>query len=56
LWRRDREREHENLVVRLHAETATVARLQTENARLRQRVAELENLVGQLKTRLWAKR
>jgi hypothetical protein len=24
-----------------------------ENAALRQRVAELENLVGQLKTRLW---
>jgi hypothetical protein len=33
--------------------TATVARLQAETARLRQRVAELERLVGQLKGRLW---
>jgi hypothetical protein len=42
-WRRDRERKH----------AATVARLQAETARLRQRMAELENLVGQLKTRIW---
>jgi hypothetical protein len=32
---------------------ATVTRLQAENAALRQRVAELERLVGQLKRRLW---
>jgi hypothetical protein len=32
---------------------ATVARLHAENATLRQRVAELERLVGQLKRRLW---
>jgi hypothetical protein len=32
---------------------ATVARLHAENATLRQRVAELERLVGQLKCRLW---
>jgi hypothetical protein len=32
---------------------ATVARLHAENAALRQRVGELERLVGQLKPRLW---
>jgi hypothetical protein len=32
---------------------ATLARLHAENATLRQRVAELERLVGQLKRRLW---
>jgi hypothetical protein len=32
---------------------AEVARLQAENAALRQRVAKLERLVGQLKRRLW---
>jgi hypothetical protein len=32
---------------------ATVTRLQAQNAALRQRVAELERLVGQLKRRLW---
>jgi hypothetical protein len=33
--------------------TATLARLLAENAALRQRVGELERLVGQLKRRLW---
>jgi hypothetical protein len=32
---------------------AELARLHTENATLRQRVAELERLVGGLKRRLW---
>ena len=32
---------------------ATLARLHAENATLRQRVAELDRLVGQLKRRLW---
>jgi hypothetical protein len=35
------------------ATTTTLARLQTENVALRQRVGELERLVGQLKRRLW---
>jgi hypothetical protein len=38
---------------RVEATAATLARLHTENATLRQRVAELERLVGQLKRRLW---
>jgi hypothetical protein len=32
---------------------ATLARLHAENATLRQRVAEVDRLVGQLKRRLW---
>jgi predicted nucleic acid-binding Zn ribbon protein len=42
-WRRAREREH----------AATLARLLAENTALRQRIGELEHLVGQLKRRLW---
>jgi hypothetical protein len=33
--------------------TAVISRLHAENATLRQRVAELERLVGKLKRRLW---
>jgi hypothetical protein len=40
-------------VTRASETAATVARLHAENAALRQRVAELERLVGQLKRRLW---
>jgi predicted nucleic acid-binding Zn ribbon protein len=39
--------------IRVAETAATIALLQTENAMLRQRVVELEHLVGQLKTRLW---
>jgi Phage integrase family len=42
-WRQTRARET----------AATIARLLAENAALRQRVGELERLVGQLKRRLW---
>jgi hypothetical protein len=41
-----------------HAEVAMLTRrtadLEVENGALRQRVAELERLVGQLKRRLWS--
>jgi predicted nucleic acid-binding Zn ribbon protein len=40
-------------VTRASETAATVARLHAENATLRQRVGELERLVGQLKRRLW---
>jgi hypothetical protein len=40
------------VVVQLQVE---VARLQIENAALRQRVGELERLVEQVKTLLWAR-
>jgi hypothetical protein len=40
-------------VRRAHEPAATLARLRAENAALRQRVGELERLVGQLKQRLW---
>jgi hypothetical protein len=40
--------------VRRDLETAaTLAQLHAENAALRQRMAEFERLVGQLKRRLW---
>jgi hypothetical protein len=41
---------------RTQAHATTVAYLQTENTQLRHRVAELEHLVAQLKTRLWGRR
>jgi cell division protein FtsB len=43
-------------VTRARETVATVAWLHAENATLRQRVAELERLVGQLKRRLWPTR
>jgi uncharacterized protein involved in exopolysaccharide biosynthesis len=39
--------------LRAQETAATLARLLAENAALRQRVGELERLVGQLKRRLW---
>ena len=48
---------HLSLAARRDQETAaTLARLHAENAALRQRVGELERLVGQLKRRLWPRR
>jgi hypothetical protein len=45
-WRRARTR----------AITAAITQLQLENVAFRQRVGELEHLVGQLKTQRWTRR
>jgi hypothetical protein len=46
LWRRTREQEHAVVVTRLQAEAA---QRQVEVTALRQRISELERLVGRLK-------